>query len=219
MHRADAARRGATNCRKRVSNGAASGPATDGRRRAAPRPHNAPVILVLYAHPHPQHSVAGKALLDGLADLDAVAVRPLYDLYPDFDIDAGAERAALAAARLVVWQHPLYWYGVPALLKLWWEQVLVRGWAYGDGGTALRGKDCLWVTTTGALAEAYSEQGMHGHPFGAFVPAVRQTARFCGMNWLEPIVVHGAHRSSPETLRAHAARYRARLEPYARTDG
>ena len=87
------------------------------------------------------------------------------------------------------------------------------------GGTALHGKDCLWVTTTGAMPDAYSEQGAHGYPFDAFVPAVRQTARFCGMRWLEPVVVHGAHRSSPEALRGHAARYRARLEPYARADG
>ena len=114
-----------------------------------------------------------------------------------------------------MWQHPLYWYGVPALLKLWCEEVLVRGWAYGDGGTALSGKDCLWVTTTGALPDAYSDGGVHGHPFEAFVPAVAQTARFCGMHWLPiRIVVHGAHRiarrGAAPPPRTH---YRARLEP------
>lgn len=177
------------------------------------------MILILHAHPHPRRSIAGRALLEAVSDLDRVTVRSLYDLYPDFAIDTAAEHAQLAAARLIVWQHPLYWYGVPALMKLWWEEVLLRGWAYGEGGTALRGKDCLWVTTTGALAEAYSEQGAHGHAFEAFVPAVRQTARFCGMAWLDPIVVHGAHRSSTETLRGHAARYRERLETYARDHG
>jgi glutathione-regulated potassium-efflux system ancillary protein KefF len=188
-------------------------------RRAGWCPHNAPVILILHAHPHPQRSIAGKALLDAVSDLAMVKVRALYDLYPDFAIDAAAEQSHLAAARLVVWQHPFYWYGVPALLKLWWEEVLVRGWAYGEGGTALQGKDCLWVTTTGALPEAYAEGGAHGHPVDAFVPAIRQTARFCGMNWLDPIVVHGAHRVSTEALRAQAARYRERLETYARNHG
>ena len=182
-------------------------------------PHNPAVILILYAHPHPRRSSAGRALLDGVRGLQGVTVHSLYDAYPDFAIDSAAERERLGAARLVVWQHPLYWYGVPALLKLWWEQVLVHGWAYGDGGNALSGKDCLWVTTTGALPDAYSDNGVHGHPFEVFVPPVRQTARFCGMNWLDPIVVHGAHRLQPEALRAAASQYRSRLAAYVERHG
>jgi len=174
------------------------------------------VILVLYAHPHPRRSIGGRALLEAVSTLPNVTVHSLYDLYPDFAIDAAAERQRLAAARLIVWQHPLYWYGVPALLKLWWEEVLTRGWAYGDGGTALHGKDCLWVATTGAPQEAYREGAVHGEPFEAFVPAVRQTARYCGMRWLAPIVVHGAHRLEPAALQARAADYRERLQAYAR---
>jgi glutathione-regulated potassium-efflux system ancillary protein KefF len=177
------------------------------------------VILILYAHPHPRRSIAGRALLDAVSDLEGVAVHSLYDAYPDFAIDSAAERERIGAARLVVWQHPLYWYGVPALLKLWWEEVLVRGWAYGDGGSALRGKDCLWATTTGALPDAYSESGVHGYPFEAYVPAVRQTARFCGMNWLDPIIVHGAHRLPSDALHAQALQYRARLAQYVERHG
>jgi len=61
------------------------------------------VILLLLAHPHPQRSIAGRALLAAVSDLPQVAVRSLYDLYPDFALDADAERRALASARLVVW--------------------------------------------------------------------------------------------------------------------
>ena len=75
----------------------------------------------------------GRALVAALEGL-GVEVRSLYDRYPDFDIDAAAEQAALDARRLVVWLHPLYWYGVPALLKHWFDTVLVKGWAYGEGG-------------------------------------------------------------------------------------
>jgi len=177
------------------------------------------VILILYAHPHPRRSIGGRTLLEAVSDLPGVTVHSLYDRYPDFAIDTGEERRRLEAARLVVWQHPLHWYGVPALLKLWWEVVLVRGWAYGEGGAALRGKDCLWVTTTGALPEAYATDGVHGHPFSAFVPAVERTARFCGMNWLAPVVLYGAHRVSPDVRSAQAAQYRSRLEQYARDHG
>jgi glutathione-regulated potassium-efflux system ancillary protein KefF len=170
------------------------------------------VILLVYAHPQPRQSRANRILLDAVRDLPTLAVHALYDRYPDFAIDVAAERQRLADAQLIVWQAPLYWYSVPALLKLWFEVVLTRGYAYGPGGTALADKSCLWVTTTGAESEAYTPAGRHAHEFGAFVPHVRQTARFCGMQWLEPLVVHGAHRVAVEVLQAAAREYRVRLE-------
>ena len=170
------------------------------------------MIAVVYAHPYPRHSRACAALLAGIADVPGLEVRSLYDRYPDFGVDAGAEQAALARARLVVWMHPLYWYSVPSLMKLWFEQVLVKGWAYGEGGGALAGKDCLWVTTTGGDAGAFSAAGRHAHEFPAFVPGVEQTARFCGMNWLAPFVVHGAHIIPDEELHAAADDLRRRVQ-------
>lgn len=73
----------------------------------------------------------------------------LYQLYPDFNIDIAAEQAALARADLVIWQHPMQWYSVPPLLKLWMDKVLAHGWAYGHNGIALRGKSLMWAVTTG----------------------------------------------------------------------
>jgi glutathione-regulated potassium-efflux system ancillary protein KefF len=183
------------------------------------RPAEPAVILVVYAHPHPRQSHANRILLDGVRELPGLTMHSLYDLYPDFAIDVGAERERLADAGLIVWQAPLYWYSVPALLKLWFEVVLTRGYAYGPGGTALADKSCLWVTTTGAESDAYTPGGRHAHEFGAFVPQIRQTARFCGMHWLEPLVVHGAHRVPLETLHAAAQAYRGRLEHWRNGHG
>jgi glutathione-regulated potassium-efflux system ancillary protein KefF len=177
------------------------------------------MILLIYAHPHHSRSIAQRILLDAVRDLPQVNVHALYDRYPDFSIDIAADRALLTQARLVIWQHPLHWYAPPALLKLWFEAVLTRGWAFGDGGDALAGKQCLWVTSTGALAESYQPDGLHQHAFEAFVPAVKQTAQFCRMRWLEPIVVHGAHRVERAVLERHAAQYRARLEAWLSANG
>jgi glutathione-regulated potassium-efflux system ancillary protein KefF len=168
-------------------------------------------ILVVYAHPYPNRSRANRVLVDAVRDLENLELRSLYALYPDFDIDVAAEQAALTRARIVVWQHPLYWYTVPGLLKHWFDKVLTRGWAYGDGGTALAGKICQWVTSTGAGADGYQPGGMHHHVFDAFVPVVEQTARFCNMEWEPPLVVHGAHKISERELEGHAERYRSRL--------
>lgn len=43
-----------------------------------------------------------------------------------------------------MWLHPLYWYGVPGLLKHWRDTVLVKGWAYGEGGGALLAMGLGW---------------------------------------------------------------------------
>ena len=167
--------------------------------------------VVILAHPYPDRSEANRVLARSIEGLSGVEVRSLYDLYPDFAIDAPAEREALAGASVVVWQHPIYWYSVPALLKLWFEKVLTPGWAWGPGGDALHGKRCLWVVTTGGDGQDYLPSGIHGHAFEAFIPAVRQTAEFCGMEWLEPLIVHEARQLGPAELAAWGARYRGRL--------
>jgi glutathione-regulated potassium-efflux system ancillary protein KefF len=169
------------------------------------------MICLLYAHPYPNRSRANKVLLEAVQDVPGLELRSLYDLYPDFGIDVEAEQAALSKADLIVLQHPLYWYSVPGLLKHWFDKVLTLGWAYGPGGQALHGKTCLWVTTTGAPAHGYSSTGMHQRPFDQFVPPIEQTARFCGMHWAEPIIVHAAHHASPAGLTAAAHRYREQL--------
>lgn len=169
------------------------------------------MILVLYAHPYPQHSRACKALLDAANDVPDVEVRSLYDLYPDFDIDVAAEQAALIRADLVVWLHPVYWYSVPSLLKHWFEVVLLQGWAFGPGGTALRGKHCLWVASSGGDEASYAAGEMHGRRFADFIAPIEQTARFCGMSWAPPLLVHGAHLVTDEALQASAAALHTQL--------
>ena len=180
---------------------------------------DAPNTLLLYAHPYPDRSRANRALLEAVRELPHVQVRALYDLYPDFSVDVAAEQSALRAAERVVWQCPVYWYSVPALLSLWFEKVLAHGWAFGSGGDALKGKRALWVTTTGAPDTAYAAGQMHARPFADYVPPVEHTARFCGMIWEPPLIHHGAQRASDEVLRGWAARYCARLNEREVRDG
>lgn len=155
-----------------------------------------PQTLVIHAHPRASASLVTQALRQSLSAQPDTTVRALYDLYPDFDIDIAAERAALGEADLVIWLTPVHWYSVPALMKHWFDQVLAYGWAYGPDGNALRGKTAWWVTSAGALPTDYRADGAHGRLFADFVAPLEQTARFCGMRWLEPYVVHGGHNNS-----------------------
>jgi glutathione-regulated potassium-efflux system ancillary protein KefF len=170
------------------------------------------MVVLVFAHPYPDRSRANRRLLDAVSDLRGVDVRSLYDMYPAFDIDVSAEQSALENATAVVWQHPTYWYTVPGLLKHWFDKVLLRGWAYGEGGTALYGKRCLWVATTGGDGAAYSESGMHKRAFDAYRPVIEQTAVFCGMHWEDPLIVSGVHELADAKLDEAARQYRARLE-------
>ncbi|WP_158080801.1 NAD(P)H-dependent oxidoreductase [Pelomonas sp. KK5] len=173
-------------------------------------------ILILAAHPDLAQSHITHTLLDAaFACADRlIEVRDLYRLYPDYAINAEAEQRALEGARLVVLLHPLHWYGMPALLKLWIDEVLKFGWAYGPGGQALRGKD-LWVATSaGGSAEAYSTGGHHGHPIETFLLPYERTALLCGMRWLPPLVVHDAHRLTDAQIDAHGHAFGKRLLDY-----
>ncbi len=171
--------------------------------------------LILVAHPQVEHSRVSARLMHRAAGLGAgVEVRDLYALYPDYWVDVAAEQAALAAAKLVVWLHPVHWYGMPPLMKLWLDEVFSFGWAYGPGGQALRGKDLWLVASTGGPAESYHPGGYNRHFFDAFLPPYEQTAALAGLRWLPPLVLHGAHRVAEAELQAHEDMFAQRLAQY-----
>lgn len=172
-----------------------------------------PDVLVLSAHPRLALSRVNSTLQRAAVALPGsrVAVRDLYALYPDYLIDIEAEQQALAAARLVVWQHPLHWYGMPPLMKLWLDEVFAYGWAYGPGGQALVGKDLWLVVSTGGSEDAYRPDGHNRHFIDAFWPPYEQSAALAGMRFLPPLVLHGAHQADAAAIAEHAAVYTNRL--------
>jgi glutathione-regulated potassium-efflux system ancillary protein KefF len=176
-----------------------------------------PEVLVIAAHPQMERSRINRRLMRAAATRPAdapaaaVEVRDLYALYPDYLIDIEAEQALLKSARLVVWQHPIHWYSMPPLMKLWVDEVLAFGWAYGPGGNALRGKDLWLVATTGGPEESYHPDSYNRYFFDAFLPPYEQTAALCGMRFLPPLLLHGAHRASEAEVAAHIGVYTQRL--------
>lgn len=173
-------------------------------------------VLVVYAHPEPHRSRVNRLLADAARALPGVLVHDLYALYPDFYIDPVREQTLVAQADLVVFLHPIRWYAMPALLKEWIDVVFASGWAYGTGGTALAGKGYLLAVSTGGATSAYSAAGVHGRPLADYLPPYEQTARLCGMDWQEPLVLYGAHHVTPEELAAHIARFTERLTTYGK---
>jgi len=169
-------------------------------------------VLVLFAHPALEKSRVNRPLAAAVRGLAGVTFHDLYEAYPDFDVDVRREQGLLTAHDLVVFQHPFYWYSTPALVKQWEDLVLEHGWAYGTGGTALRGKTWLSAVTTGGREAAYQHDGYNRFTIRELLAPLEQTARLCGMQFLPPFVVHGTHRLDQADIDRAAAEYRRAIE-------
>jgi glutathione-regulated potassium-efflux system ancillary protein KefG len=167
-------------------------------------------ILILFAHPALEKSRVHGALLRHLPRRDQITLHDLYEEYPDFDIDVEREKSLLLDHDLVILQHPLFWYSTPPLLKQWEDLVLEHGWAYGRGGTALRGKRWMHVISAGGREAAYQHEGHNRFTIGELLAPLSQTARLCGMAWIPPFIIHGTHKLDDGQIADAAAQY-ARL--------
>jgi NAD(P)H dehydrogenase (quinone) len=117
---------------------------------------------------------------------------------------------------LMIWQFPLWWFGLPAILKGWADRVLAMGRTYGDGRMyergVFQGKRALLSLTTGSSEERYQKGGLHGDINGVLRPIQRGILEFVGFSVLTPHVVYGpAHMTDDERARALAG-YARRLQ-------
>lgn len=163
-------------------------------------------VLILFAHPDPQESVANKGIIEAVSQLSHVTIHDLYGTYPDFIIDIPYERELLLAHDVIVFQHPLQMYSCPSLLKEWIDVVLGKGFAHG-GGNALAGKACRFVITTGGAAEAFTQTGYNKYTMGELLQPFELTASLCQMRWIAPLVLHWARRTTDDDRDLHAQSY------------
>ncbi|WP_304290700.1 NAD(P)H-dependent oxidoreductase [Capnocytophaga leadbetteri] len=145
-------------------------------------------VLIINGHPTMETSNANKAILEEVKRLlPEVEVSQLQALYPNYQFDVAAEQAKLVKADVIVWQFPVNWYSVPALLKKWIDDVFAFGFAYGTD-YKLEGKKLLLSFTTGAPQEAYQKGG---YPISDFLFIHKQTANFTKMEFVEPVYSYG----------------------------
>lgn len=149
-------------------------------------------ILIISGHPNLAQSNANKAILEEVKNLlPSVEISQLDALYPDFKVDVATEQEKLAKADVIVWQFPVNWYSLPALMKKWLDDVFTFGFAYGGNDTKLKGKKLILSFTTASPEEAYQYGGAQNYPFTDFLNIHRQTANLCGLNFQEPVISYG----------------------------
>jgi glutathione-regulated potassium-efflux system ancillary protein KefG len=165
-------------------------------------------LLVLFAHPALHKSRVNRRLIDAIKDVEDITFHNLYEEYPDFHIDVDREQDLLLAHDIYIWQHPLYWYSSPSIIKEWIDLVLKHGFAYGRTGTALKGKRIFSAITAGGRREVYQAGNMNNFTIPQFLAPFRQTASLCNMTYMPPFVVHGTHLLSEEDINNAALDYR-----------
>ena len=154
-----------------------------------------PRVLVLINHPQIEKSRINSALKRAGSSIPDVTIHHLDDVYEQRSIDVSFEQKLVEQHDVIVWQFPWYWYSTPALLKLWQDEVLTRGWAF-DGGNALKGKKLQLVVSTGGSEEAYSADGAHGVTMDELLIPIATTARIVGLEMLPPFITHGVRHVS-----------------------
>lgn len=125
------------------------------------------------------------------------------------------EMDKLAWCDVFILQFPLWWMGMPAIMKGWIDRVLAVGRAYGGGRYYSRGiflgKRAMCSITVGGSALMYSEQGAYGPLENALFPIHHGILSFVGFSVLEPFVVYGPARLSEQERRARLQDYRERV--------
>ncbi|XP_068941576.1 NAD(P)H dehydrogenase [quinone] 1 [Petaurus breviceps papuanus] len=130
--------------------------------------------------------------------------------------DIVAEQKKLADADLVIFQFPLQWFGLPAILKGWFERVFIGEFAYSyatmyDQGPFKNKKAVLSITTGGA-GSMYSLFGVHGDMNVILWPIQSGILYFCGFQVLEPQLTYSiGHTPEGERLQI-LERWKKRLE-------
>jgi NAD(P)H dehydrogenase (quinone) len=126
-----------------------------------------------------------------------------------------AEMDKLLWADLVIFQFPLWWFSLPAILKGWVDRVFAMGFAYGGGRRhetgVFRGKRAMLAFTTGGPPSSYTAGGSHGDVFELLRHVQYGMLHFVGMDVLAPFIAYGAARVTAAERTAYLDAYRARL--------
>ena len=119
-----------------------------------------------------------------------------------FAPDIEAELQKVEWCDLMIWQFPLWWFGLPGILKGWVDRVFVMGRAYGGERFYENGvfkcKRAMLSVTTGGPEPVYSKGGWNGDIHAILRPIQRGMLRFTGFEVLAPNLCYGPARATAE---------------------
>jgi NAD(P)H dehydrogenase (quinone) len=134
-----------------------------------------------------------------------------------FAPDIKEEMEKVKWADLLIFQFPIYFTAMPAVMKGWIDRVLAPGFgfnpitnsAYETG--LLKGKSAMIATTTGASKEWYSEGGEHGDLNRHLESVTHCVFEYMGMKVLPSHIIYEVSSLSKEKGAEELEKYRKRI--------
>ncbi len=125
------------------------------------------------------------------------------------------EMEKLVWCDVLIFNFPLWWFGMPAILKGWVDRVFAMGLVYGDGrgvyeNGIFKEKTAFVSMTTGGPEIAYTPTS-NGEPSTILFPIHHGMFYFAGMTVLPPFISWGPARMSEEQRKAELERYQTYL--------
>lgn len=114
-----------------------------------------------------------------------------------------SEMEKLLWADTVILNFPLWWFGLPAILKGWVDRVFAMGFSYGagkgvyDNGT-FKDKIAFCIITTGGPEVAYGDGGKNGNLMQILYPIHHGMLYFVGMQVKAPFISFSPARLTNE---------------------
>jgi NAD(P)H dehydrogenase (quinone) len=129
--------------------------------------------------------------------------------------DVRAEQTRVAAADLVLFHFPVWWFGMPAMLKGWVDRVFSRGFAYSAGRKYERGhfhgKRAMLCITIGTASTLYEPDGIDGNLLHVLWPIHNGILAYTGFTVLPPFVAWMPGRVDAGERASYLAAYAQRL--------
>lgn len=185
-------------------------------------------VLIVYAHPNPASfnaalrqtavgalSRAGHSIL--LSDLYAMHFNPalgkaellgdLQHIQPELD--------KVRRADMLLFQFPLWWYTMPAIMKGWIDRVFAEGFAYGEGKEfetgLLKGKKAMLSFTVGAQKD-YFQQVPQRDPMRIVEHIHYGMFAYVGLEVLPPYIVYAPGSMDDQGRKGALEHYRQYLQ-------
>lgn len=139
-----------------------------------------------------------------------------------FAADLSTEIGRLLRADLLILQFPMWWFGMPAMLKGWIDRVFAFGSAYDFGQTweegVFTGRRAMLSVSTSAPAAAFAPDGRNGDIERILWPIHAGILGIVGYTVMPPFVAHGIPFIGEEAMNAELDRYHHMLENIETTE-
>ncbi len=135
--------------------------------------------------------------------------------HKSYSDDVMAEQAKVAAADVVLFHFPVWWFSMPAILKGWVDRVFSRGFAYSTGrkyeSGHFKGKRAMLCLTTGTASTLYESNGIDGDLHHVLWPIHNGILAYTGFTVLPPFAAWMPARVTDDERNSYLTAYRDRL--------